>query len=106
MKRTPEGVNLVGSLCHLYNASEEDVSCMVTKLNKMMEDLLKLPLSDVNSGDSPQLSGINSGVYRSFFYFMFQTSGFVSSAGWLCYLERIIAEVATCSHSFRNVQMA
>lgn len=62
-------MNLIGSLCYLYNASEEDVSCMVSKLNKMMEDLLKLPLSDASPGDSPQLSGINSGVYRSFLCF-------------------------------------
>lgn len=67
-KRSPEGVNLVGSLCYLYNASEEDVSSMVLKLNKMIEDLLKSPPSEISSRNIPQISGINSGAFDFFLY--------------------------------------
>ncbi|KAG0563583.1 hypothetical protein KC19_8G043100 [Ceratodon purpureus] len=59
-KRSSEGVNLVGSLCYLYNAAEEDVSCMVLKLNEMLEDLMKSPPSKISADNMPQISGINS----------------------------------------------
>ena len=50
-KRSWEGVNLVGSLCYLYIALEEDVSWMILKLNELMEELLKSPPSKINSDD-------------------------------------------------------
>jgi len=52
----------------MYNASEEDVSSMVLKLNKMIEDLMKSPPSEIISGNFPQISGINPGAFGSLFY--------------------------------------
>ena len=67
-KRSSEGVNLVGSLCYLYNASEDDVSSMVLKLNKMIEDLTKTPPSKIISDNVPQISGIDPGAFDSILY--------------------------------------
>jgi len=52
----------------MYNASEEDVSGMVLKLNKMIEDLMKTPPSEISSGNFPQISEIILGAYDSLFY--------------------------------------
>lgn len=41
---------------------------MVQKLNKMIEDLMKNPPSEIRSGNFPQISRINSGAFDSLFY--------------------------------------
>lgn len=58
-KRSAEGVNLVGSLCYLYNASEEDVAGMVAKLNEMIKVLIGSPATGMDGGDIPQIGGMN-----------------------------------------------
>lgn len=55
-------MNLVGSLCYLYNASEEDVAGMVAKLNEMIKVLIGSPATGMDGGDIPQIGGMNPGA--------------------------------------------
>lgn len=51
VKRSVEGVNLVGLLCYLYNVLEEDVVGMVVKLNEMIKVLIGSFVIGMDGGD-------------------------------------------------------
>lgn len=41
VKKSDKGVNLLGSLCHVYNTSEDDLRGTLESVNKLIEDILK-----------------------------------------------------------------
>jgi retinoblastoma-like protein 1 len=60
--RGPNGTNIVGSLCQLYEASEEDVQKMMDKANDMIGRVLKISPASLPLNDSEQLADIDTGT--------------------------------------------
>ena len=58
--RGPNGTSIVGSLCQLYEASEEDVQKMIEKANDLITRLLKISPISCPQNESEQLADIDT----------------------------------------------
>lgn len=76
--RSSAGVNIVASLCHLYEASEEDVQRMVEKAGDMIGKVLNISYVSKPSNQSEQLADIDTER--------------------LTYFEALMGESSLCSH--------
>ncbi|KAH9623773.1 hypothetical protein KSS87_020422, partial [Heliosperma pusillum] len=58
-KKTERGVNLISSLCHKYDTSEDEVKRMVEKANDLISDILKKMPQPASESKSENLVKIN-----------------------------------------------
>lgn len=70
VKKSDNGVNLLASLCHVYNTSEDDLRRTYENANKLIEDILKKKPQFASACKVENLDSINTGLKIYCFYYL------------------------------------
>ena len=76
---SPRGVNLVASLCKLYDASEADVKDMLKRVNSMIQSHIESKYSLQTSEKEQTVEGIDMGIFSFSLMGMFHRSQCLSA---------------------------
>lgn len=61
VKRSEKGVDLVGSLCHLYDTSEDEIKRSLEKANKVIAEILGKTPRPASECKAENLENIDTG---------------------------------------------
>ena len=71
VKKGNKGVDLLASLCNIYNTSEDELKKTMEKANSLIEEILKKKPHLASECKSENLENIDPGLFKSLLYTLY-----------------------------------